>query len=204
MQLHEELAAIFKGELDTQKETLQTYSHDASLFELIPKVVARPKDVLDIESVVKWVNTHKKDQPELSITPRSAGTDMSGGAVNDSIILDMTPHFNQIEKISRESARVQPGVYYRDFDVKTAGLGVMLPSYPASRDLCTLGGMVSNNSGGEKSLQYGKTDQFVTEISIVLSDGKEYVITPLTKDELVRKMAQNDFEGNLYKKTFEL
>ena len=204
MHIYDELQALFQGELDTSKETLETFSHDASLFELRPAVVARPRDSRDIESLVSWVIKNKENHPELSVTPRSAGTDMSGGAIGQSIVLDMTAHFNEVTKISRESARVQPGVYYRDFDKKTIDLGVMLPSYPASRDLCTLGGMASNNSGGEKSLQYGKTDQYVTELKVVLSDGHEYTIKPLTKDELVRKMAQNDFEGKLYKKTFDL
>ena len=204
MHIYDELQALFQGELDTSKETLETFSHDASLFELRPAVVARPRDSRDIESLVTWVVKNKDKNPELSITPRSGGTDMSGGAIGQSVVLDMTTHFNQVTKISRESARVQPGVYYRDFDKKTIDLGVMLPSYPASRDLCTLGGMTSNNSGGEKSLQYGKTDQYVTELKVVLSDGHEYIVKPLTKDELVRKMAQNDFEGKLYKKTFEL
>lgn len=204
MHIYDELHALFQGELDTSKETLETYSHDASLFELKPAVVARPRDSRDIESLVSWILKNKADHPELSITPRSGGTDMSGGAIGQSIVLDMTTHFNEITKMSRESARVQPGVYYRDFDKKTIDLGVMLPSYPASRDLCTLGGMVSNNSGGEKSLQYGKTDRYVTELKVVLADGHEYTIKPLTKDELIRKMAQKDFEGKLYKKTFEL
>ena len=204
MHIYDELQALIQGELDTSKETLETFSHDASLFELRPMVVARPKDSRDIESLVRWVVKNKDMHPELSITPRSAGTDMSGGAIGQSVVLDMTAHFNEVTKISRESARVQPGVYFRDFDKKTIDLGVMLPSYPASRDLCTLGGMASNNSGGEKSLQYGKTDQYVTELKVVLSDGHEYTVKPLTKDELVRKMAQNDFEGKLYKKTFDL
>ena len=204
MHIYDELQALFQGELDTSKETLETFSHDASLFELRPAVVARPRDSRDIESLVSWVIKNKEKHPELSVTPRSAGTDMSGGAIGQSIVLDMTAHFNEVTKISRESARVQPGVYFRDFDKKTIDLGVMLPIYPASRDLCTLGGMASNNSGGEKSLQYGKTDQYVTELKVVLSDGHEYTIKPLTKDELVRKMAQNDFEGRLYKKTFDL
>lgn len=204
MHIYDELQALFRGELDTSKETLEIYSHDASLFELRPAVVARPKDIRDIESLVSWVIKNKDKHPELSITPRSAGTDMSGGAIGQSIVLDMTAHFNQVTKISRESARVQPGVYYRDFDKKTIDLGVMLPSYPASRDLCTLGGMASNNSGGEKSLQFGKTDRYVTELNVVLADGHEYTVKPLNKDELVRKMAQNDFEGKLYKRTFDL
>lgn len=204
MHIYDELKTLFKGELDTSKETLETYSHDASLFELMPAVVAHPLDAADIGSVVKWVTKNKAKHPELAITPRSAGTDMSGGAIGQSIVLDMKTHFNQVTKLSKTSARVQPGTYYRDFDAKTINLGVMMPSYPASRDLCTLGGMASNNSGGEKSLQYGKTDQFVTELTVVLADGNEYVVKPLTKEELVRKMAQNDFEGRLYKKTFQL
>lgn len=204
MHIYDELQTFFQGELDTSKEKLEIYSHDASLFELKPKIVASPRDSRDIESIVSWVLKNKSANPELSITPRSAGTDMSGGAIGQSIVLDMTTHFHEITKLTRESARLQPGVYFRDFDAKTSGIGVMLPSYPASRDLCTIGGMVSNNSGGEKSLQYGKTDLYVTELSIVLSDGKEYVVKPLTKDELVRKMTQNDFEGKLYKKTFDL
>ncbi|HAC55997.1 TPA: FAD-binding oxidoreductase, partial [Candidatus Saccharibacteria bacterium] len=132
MHIYEELSSLFQGELDTSKETLETYSHDASLFELKPAVVARPKDVRDIQSVVSWVLKNKEKHPELSITPRSAGTDMSGGAIGQSIVLDMTAHFNEVTKLSRESARVQPGTYYRDFDKKTIDLGVMLPSYPAS------------------------------------------------------------------------
>jgi FAD binding domain. len=53
--------------------------------------------------------------PELSITARSAGTDMSGGAINDSIIVDFSKHFNKIERITSKQIQTQPGVYYRDF-----------------------------------------------------------------------------------------
>jgi FAD/FMN-containing dehydrogenase len=64
--------------------------------------------------------------------------------------------------------------------------------------------VVANNSGGEKSLEYGKVLNFVEELSVVFGDGKEYKVRPLTKKQLVAKMAQKDYEGNLYKKTFEL
>lgn len=204
MSIYDELTSLIKGELDTTKETLETFSHDASLFELRPAIVARPKDTHDIQAIVRWILKNKAEHPELSITPRSAGTDMSGGAINESVVIDMTAHFRDISKLTKGSARVQPGVYYRDFDAKTLSINAMLPSYPASRDLCTVGGMISNNSGGEKSLQYGKTDLYVTELSVILGDGNEYVVRPLSKDELVKKMAQGDYEGNLYKQTFEL
>lgn len=204
MNIYQSLGGVFRGEMDFSDTTRETYSHDASLFELTPKVVVHPKDTNDIQAMVRWVTENKKKHPELSITPRSAGTDMSGGAIGQSIVADMTTHMNDVRKLTRESASVQPGLHYRDFDSRTIKLGVMMPSYPASRDLCTLGGMVSNNSGGEKSLEYGKTANFVTELKVVFADGNEYVVKPISKAELVRKMAQKDFEGLLYKKVFEL
>lgn len=202
--MFDDLKQEFKGEIDTSADALDAYSHDASLFELVPTAVLHPKDSDDIRTVVRYVNENKKRMPDLSITPRSAGTDMSGGAINTSLILDMTSYFNKIFELTKTRARVQPGVFFRDFDAKTIEKKVLLPSYPASRDLATVGGMTSNNSGGEKSLRYGKTANFVTELSVVLADGNEYTLKPLTKDELVRKMSQQNFEGKLYKETFEL
>ncbi len=204
MDIQKELAKIFKGELEADEQTREFYSHDASLFELKPDVVGYPKDADDLKAVVNFVNQHKKANPNLSITPRSRGTDMSGGAIGDSILLDVSKHMTKLVNVSSKQATVQPGMMYKDFEVETLKHGSLLPSYPASRDMASVGGMFSNNAGGEKSLEYGKTDNFVTELKMVLSDGNEYVVKPLTKAELVRKMSQGDFEGNLYKKTFEL
>lgn len=204
MDLQGELAKIFKGELDATKETREFYSHDASLFELTPQVVAFPTSADDIKAAVKFVKDHKADNPDLSITPRSRGTDMSGAAIGQSIVLDISKHMNQLYEVNDKAARFQPGLLYRDFEVETLKHGSLLPSYPASRDLASVGGMVNNNSGGEKSLEFGKTDNFVTELKVVLSDGNEYLVKPLNRDELNAKMEQDDFEGNVYRQTFEL
>ncbi len=200
-----ELSKItFKGEVDTSSETLEFYSHDASLFELKPQVVAFPQDTADIKSIVSFVNENKADHPDLSITPRSRGSDMSGAAIGESIVLDVSKHMNQLHAVDAAHASVQTGMMYKDFEVETLKYGSLLPCYPASRDLASVGGMVNNNSGGEKSLEYGKTDNFVTELQVVLSDGNEYTLKPLTRDELNAKIGQDDFEGNLYRQTFEL
>lgn len=204
MDLQAELQKIFQGEVDTSNETRDFYSHDASLFELRPEVVAFPKDAEDIKSVVRFVNQHKAENSQLSITPRSRGTDMSGAAINNSIVLDVSKHMTAMRELTSESVYVQPGKLYREFDVETKKVGSILPSYPASRSLASVGGMASNNSGGELHIRYGKTDRYVQELSVVLSDGNEYHIKPLNKSELDQKMTQGDFEGELYRKTFEL
>jgi FAD/FMN-containing dehydrogenase len=129
---------------------------------------------------------------------------MAGGAINDSIIVDFTKHFTAIENVSATEAQTQPGVYYRDFEVETLKHDALMPSYPASRDMCTVGGMVANNSGGEKSLEYGKVKDFVNELRVVFADGNEYTVRPLNKHELDAKIAQGDYEGNIYKQIYEL
>jgi FAD/FMN-containing dehydrogenase len=204
MDIQKELAKTFTGEIDGTDETREFYSHDASLFELTPEVVAFPKDTNDLRAVVKFVSDNRAKHPELNITPRSRGTDMSGAAIGNSIVLDVSKHMNKLFSVSAEEAHVQPGMLYREFEPKTLEKGSLMPSYPASRDLASVGGMMSNNSGGEKSLEYGKTDNFVTELHMVLSDGNEYTFKPLTKPELDKKMAQDDFEGKLYRETFTI
>jgi len=194
----------FSGETDTTAATLETYSHDASMFEIKPQLVAIPKDAKDVERLVSVVATAKKKNPDLSLTARSAGTDMSGGAINDSVIVDFNKHFTNIESVTDTAAHAQPGVFYRDFEKETLKHKALMPTYPASRDLCTIGGMVNNNSGGEKSLEYGKTENFVTELRVVFADGVERTVKPLNKKELTVKMAQKDFEGQVYKQLFDL
>src|SRR5690606_16062795 len=132
------------------------------------------------------------------------GTDMAGGAVNESIIASFTPHMNDIGKISHTLGTAQPGVYYRDFETETLKYEALMPSYPASRDMAALGGIVNNNSGGEKSLEFGKTADWVEQLKVVFADGVERVIKPLNKEQLAAKMEQRDFEGEVYRGIFEL
>lgn len=192
----------FSGDIDDAPETLETYSHDASMFELKPKLVIAPKTADDVAAAVKIVAERKAHDAHLSLTARSAGTDMSGAAINDSIIVDFNRHLNKFIKLSGDKAVTQPGIFFRDFDQHTGDM--LLPSYPASRDLCTVGGMVNNNSGGEKSLEFGKTNKYVPEMKFVFADGVERVVKPLNKKQLDEKMAQKDFEGKVYREMFAL
>jgi FAD/FMN-containing dehydrogenase len=194
----------FEGDIDTSDVTRDFYSHDASLFEIRPQVVVFPKHAVDVSLVVASVAKLKKKHPELSVTARSAGTDMSGGAINDSVIMDFSKYFTKVHKVTKTTAHAQPGVHYKDFEVSTKEHDALLPSYPASRDLCTIGGMVNNNSGGEKSLEFGKTENYVTELSVVFADGVERIVKPLSLAELQAKVKQNDYEGKLYRHMYTL
>ena len=212
MDLAAELKRIVKGEVVDDEATLTKYSTDASIFRIKPRVVVFPLDVEDIKEVVKFVALRKKDDPTLSITVRSGGTDMSGGALTESIVLDVNKYLNRMKEVAEDPvgggeagyAVVEPGMYYRDFEKETLKKGLIMPSYPASREICTVGGMVANNAGGEKTLTYGKTEDYVREVKMILRDGNEYVFKPFEKSELEKKMAVNSVEGEVYNKLFNL
>lgn len=195
---------FFAGDIAVDDKTRDTFSHDTSLFEIKPQAVLFPKNVADVKALVKYVSQHKKSQPDLSITARSGGTDMSGGAINDSLIVVFERYFKHIGHVKGDRIEVEPGVYYRDFEPVTLKHKKLLPSYPASRGICALGGMIANNSGGEKSLAYGKTENYVTRLKVVLADGNEYEVKPLKSAELKKKMALKTFEGEIYRKVFKL
>jgi FAD/FMN-containing dehydrogenase len=205
LDLTQELKALgFKGELDDSAEARDFFSHDASMFELRPQLVASPRDSADLQRLVRYVASNKKHSPTLSLTGRAAGTDMAGGAINESIIVNFAKHFTHMEPVKELTAVTQPGVFYRDFERETLKHNLIMPSYPASRELCMMGGIVANNSGGEKSLEYGKVENFVTELKVVFADGKEYVVKPLTKRQLDAKINQGDYEGKIYQKIYQL
>ncbi|MBS3902973.1 MAG: FAD-binding oxidoreductase [Anaplasmataceae bacterium] len=202
--LSAELKKIIRGEVRDDEETRKAFSKDASVFEIVPQVVVSPKNSQDLQALVKAVPLLRKKYKNLSLTARSAGTDMSGGPLTESVVVDFIKHFNRMVEVGNGYAVTEPGVYYRDFEKATLKKGWLFPSYPASRELCSVGGIVANNSGGEKSLSYGKTERYVEELNVVLADGKEYVMKPLTKTELSRKLKQKNFEGEVYRKMHKL
>ncbi len=200
-----ELSGVVSGEVTDSEADLEAYSHDASVFEIKPQAIVKPKNAEDLQKLVKWAAAQKPAHPDLSLTARSAGTDMGGGAINDSVIVDFTAHFNRIIQISGDGHAVtEPGVYYRDFEKATLEKGWILPCYTASKSLNTVGGMAANNSAGEKSLTYGQTKDYVEELDVVLSDGSSCTMKKLTEEELDQKIKLPNFEGKIYRQVYEL
>ena len=192
----------FKGEIESDRATRTKYSRDASLFVVIPQAGVFPRDKDDVKALVRFANANA--HLGITLTARAAGTDMSGGPLSESIVVDFTRHMDAVRAVGYGTAVVEPGVLYRDLEKALAARGFLLPSYTASKDVCAVGGMVANNSGGEKTLRYGKTADYVRRLNVVLSDGKEYVFQPLNGFALRQKLRQGDFLGNIYRDMYEL
>lgn len=190
----------------TDDPALRTkYARDTSIFERTPLIIVRPRDEQDVVTLVKYVTGMRSRGFAPSIAPRAAGTDMSGGPLTDSLVLSLTEHLNRIHEIAPGYVVAEPGIFYRDLEKETlAKAGALIPSYPASREICALGGMLGNNSGGELTLRYGKTADYVQALDVVLSDGSQATLRPLTQSELAQKEALQTFEGKIYRKIRDL
>jgi FAD/FMN-containing dehydrogenase len=206
MALIDDLKKVVRGDVAADDATRKKYSRDYSIFKVTPEAVVFPKDAEDVKSLVRFVSELRGKGKKVSLTARAAGTDMTGGPLTESVVVDFTRYMNRIKEVI-SSARpeqacvvVEPGLLYRDLEPELARRGLMYPAYPASKDFCALGGMVMNNAGGEKTLLYGKTEQYVEELRMVLADGEEHVITPLSRGALEGLTGARDFASTAWRK----
>ncbi len=199
-----EIEGLIEGDVDITEKTLETHSVDTSIFKVKPSIVVFPKNENDIVKLVIFARGKRQEGVNLTLTARAAGTCMSGGSLTDSIQLDTSRYMNHIIETGEGYGISEPGVFYRDFEAETMKSGYLMPSYPASRELCAIGGIVNNNSGGEKTLTYGKTEKYVSEVRVVLSDGSIENFKKLSIGELTEKVKEDSLSGKIHKNLYEL
>lgn len=149
---------------------LVPYAYDASDHEHRPEVVVWPIRTEQVSKILLLANIHR-----FPVTPRGAGTSLSGGAVpiHGGLIMDMCK-MNQILdlRITDRQVVVQPGVVYADLEKVLAPYGYFFPPDPASSSVCTIGGNVATNAGGIRGAKYGTTRDYVLGLQVVLPDGR--------------------------------
>ncbi|WNM56492.1 FAD-binding and (Fe-S)-binding domain-containing protein [Candidatus Nitrospira allomarina] len=148
--------------------TLKAYSVDASIYKIPPQVVVLPETEEDIHAVMEYAV-----KVGVPLTPRAAGTNLTGSAIGAGIIVDIS-RMNRLLEVNRDEqwARVQPGLVLSEFNKQLAPMGLMYGPDPSSGDMCKLGGMFGNNSAGPHTLRYGSVKDNVHTLRIrLLTEG---------------------------------
>ncbi|NLW24009.1 MAG: FAD-binding protein [Clostridia bacterium] len=168
----EELKKIVgKENVLTSKEDMIAYSFDATaaMPEVKPDVVVMPENKEQIVEIVKLAGQHK-----IPIITRGAGTNLSGGTIpiKNGIVLSMLK-LDKIIEIDAENltARVQPGLIIQKLNDAVAPYGLMYPPDPGTVTTATMGGSVSECSGGLRGLKYGVTKDYIMGLEVVMADG---------------------------------
>lgn len=154
----------------TKKRDLLVYGYDSTPFKGNPVGVVLPEATQEVSDVVKIA--HKYGLP---ITPRGAGTSLSGGPIASvgGIVLALT-RMDKVITIDIENNRavVQPGITNQNLQKALEPFGFWFPPDPASLSVATIGGNVAENAGGPHCLKYGVTSNHVIALKIVLSNGE--------------------------------
>ncbi len=156
--------------------TIAAYAVDASMYRLEPKAVVSVESESDIQRVVRYAV-----ERGVPLTPRAAGTNLTGSAIGTGIILDVS-RMRRILEVNREEqwARVQPGIVFAELNKRLAGQGLLFGPDPSSGDMCKLGGMLANNSSGPHTLRYGSVKDNVLDLRICLFSGEWLEATTLS------------------------
>jgi glycolate oxidase len=165
-----DLQRILGDRVSNSSAQLYCYSTDASQVQGMPDYVARPLSTEEVSKILILADRH-----EVPVTPRGAGTGLAGGAVPTSggIVLDMSG-MNRIIDLDTPNLQVlvEPGVVLDRLNEKLHPLGFFFPIDPGSSAMCTLGGLISNNGSGMRSVKYGTPRSYVLDLEVVLSDGR--------------------------------
>jgi glycolate oxidase len=164
---------VGKNNILTMKADLVTYSYDATadMPRQVPDVVVMPSSTEEIQKIVNLAREY-----DVALYPRGAGTNLSGGCIplKRGIVLSLQ-HMNKILDVDAENltAVVQPGVIIQDLNNAIAKYGLIYPPDPGTVTTATMGGSVSENSGGLRGLKYGVTKHYVMGMEVVLANGNK-------------------------------
>jgi glycolate oxidase len=150
-----------KGKVITDEKQLERYGSDLSHYYIRPRIVAIPLDEHDVEVAVAYAS--KTGTP---VTPRGAGSNLSGSAVGDGLVI-LTRELDRITGRNGSCFSCQPGMVFNSLDKLARAEGFFIPYDPSSRAFCTVGGNVGTRASGIRSLKYGSTDNCLESLRFV-------------------------------------
>ncbi len=169
--LKDELRAIVGPDRATDNpEDLVAYSYDAYMVEHRPDMVLFPMSTHEVADIMRIAY-----RESIPVTARGSGTNLAGETtpLEGGLILALA-RMNRILHIDvkRMRAMVQPGVINHDFHLAVTKLGLLYPPDPSSWMVASMGGNVSTNSGGPKTVKYGVTRDYLIGLTVVLANGE--------------------------------
>lgn len=160
------------------------YANDASYFRLVPEAVVQPASIGEIQSLFQFSQQHK-----IPMTFRAAGTSLSGQAVTDGILVDISKHWGRYN-LEEDAAliRAQPGIIGGLLNTVLKSRGRRIGPDPASIDACMVGGILANNSSGMCCGVTENAYRTLHSMTFVLPDG----FTLNTSDPAAAQLFENE------------
>lgn len=192
------LEKLVEGEVLLDDLSRTIYSSGASLYSVRPLGIVTPRSKTDVVNVVEFASQHN-----VPVTPRGGGTSRAGNEVGEGLLLDFSKYMNGILGFDRKEkwVKIQPGIILESLNQFLKPHQLFFPIDPSTKEYCTLGGMIANNSSGPHAVKYGATRDYVISLEVVLSNGEVITTDPVflgMKGEEVQKNPET-LEERIYR-----
>ena len=176
--IEEDLRGIVQGEVLCDAASRSLYATDASLYEVWPLAVVRPRTAEDVAATVRWAAGQR-----IPVHARGAGSSLAGASLGHGVVIDMSRFLRRIMHTGADDVRVQTGVVGAQLDEHLASIGRQCGPDPSNGGVSTIGGMISRNTSGSRFPRHGAMRARLISAQAVLADGTivEVVPTPASK-----------------------
>ena len=164
--IQEDLRGLLDGDVRCDDIFVQMYANDASVYEIRPLGVIRPRNVSDVVVAVQYAAEHN-----YSIHPRGGGSGVAGESLGSGLVLDFSQHMRRVIAIEEDRVRLQPGVVHAQLNRLLKRRGQIFGPDPANTAVSTMGSVLALNSTGSHWMKYGTPRDLVESMQVVLADG---------------------------------
>jgi FAD/FMN-containing dehydrogenase/Fe-S oxidoreductase len=165
--IQEDLRGLLAGEVRCDDLFLQLYASDASIYEIKPLGIVRPRNVEDVAATVRYASEH-----QISLHARGAGTGLAGESLGRGLVVDFSRYMRRIVHTDVDSVRVQPGVVHQSLNAHLATFGRQFGPDPAMSHVTTMGSVLAIDAAGSHWLRYGSARRHARSMQVVLADGE--------------------------------
>ena len=161
-----------RGVYRTDLRARAAYAEAAGIYRILPEAVCVPADRQDVVSLVRWASAHR-----APLVPRGAGSAMGGGNVGEGVVVDLTGLERRLEILPAERiARTSANTTLAELNAAADPHELRVPPDPSSGRWATMGGLVSTNAAGARSVRYGSVRRWVRAVELVTPGGEVLVL----------------------------
>jgi len=165
--IEEDLRGQIAGEVRCDDLFVQLYATDASIYEIAPLGVVRPRTVEDVVATVRYAASH-----DICLCARGSGSGLAGESLGRGLIVDFSRYMRRVLQIGNQTVRVQAGVVLDDLNRQLAAVERTFGPDPATSHVSTMGGVIALDGAGSHWPAYGSTRQHVKSLEVVLASGE--------------------------------
>ena len=189
------------GDVSINPDLRKEFSIDRSILSIRPEIIVYPRSTGDLRKVARFAYQLSEKGHQIGITPRGNGMNSSAAAIGKGIVIDSSGHMNNILEFDAKQrlVRVQPGLRCDSLDIAMKAQGFYLPAISTSQQ-GTIGGAISEGVIGDVGDSTSHIGESTKELEVVLANGDIIQTRRYSKREISKKIAQTDFEGEIYRK----